>query len=249
MQMSDNDVRISMALTLTDQLTEQLKASIDEAGLKPGSKLPSEHELCRQYGVSRVTVRAALEQLVRDGLITKRQGKGAFVRQRAFQESVFANGSFTDTCLRMGATPSTRIEGARKRRVPAEIDPELLGCGEGDKSSIIEITRVRAVDGSPCIVEIDFFPLAFSFLLEEDLSNRSILKLIRERTGRVASGFEDQFRIARASKLQAELLRCKLRAPLLDVKQVVSGADGGVIYVNHQYIDTERYVYAVKSSK
>ena len=247
--MPDNDIQTSTALTLTDQLTAQLKASINESGLKPGSKLPSEHELCRQYGVSRVTVRAALEQLVRDGLITKRQGKGAFVRPREFQESVFANGSFTDTCLRMGANPSTRIESIRERRAPAEIGPELLGSGEGGRDSVIELTRVRAVDRSPCIVEIDFFPLAFSFLLEEDLSNRSILKLIRERTGRVASGFEDQFRIAHASKLQAELLGCKLRSPLLDVKQVVSGADGGVIYVNHQYIDTERYVYAVKSSK
>lgn len=236
------------AVTLQEQLTQRLRSRIESGELKPDEKIPSENELTRIYGVSRVTVRAALEQLVCEGLLVKRQGKGTFVRKAKFQESVFTTGSFTDTCLRIGAAPSTSIISIERTTAPAEVAARLCAA-DGGAREVIELTRLRCVDGVPCIVEVDYFPASFAFLLEEDLADSSILGLIRAQTGIVASRFEDTFHIACATDEQAEVLDIEAASPLLKVKQTVFGANGDVLYVNHQFIVTERYVYAVRSDK
>ena len=88
------------AFTLQEQLRADLSRKIEDGIYKPGDRLPSESELVEAYGVSRVTVRAALGMLVDEGVLVKRRGKGTFVRPTTIVESALTSGSWSisSTC-------------------------------------------------------------------------------------------------------------------------------------------------------
>ena len=98
-------------------------------------------------------------------------------------------------------------------------------------------------------MEIDYFQTSFAFLLDEELENSSILQKISERLGLIPSKFEDHFQIKRATKEFSKLLLLPTATPILEVTQTVLTENDEVIYINKQYINSEKYVYAVRSSK
>ena len=97
-------------------------------------------------------------------------------------------------------------------------------------------------------VEEDYFSAENTFLLEKDLTKVSLFSLVYEKTGLMPANSEDLFRIVYATKHQAELLGCSLAHALLEVSQNVMDANKKLIYINYQYILSERYVYAVRSN-
>lgn len=242
--MSENHALSS--ITLQDQLYEKLHGAILSGTYQPGDKLPSENDLCRTFGVSRVTVRAALAQLVSEGLITKRQGKGAFVQTPVHVESDFSDGSFTTSCLAMGSKPSTKVLSVESLGAEGSRDPFVQDAFGSE--GCIRVERLRYVDDDPCILERDYLPEAFDFVFRSDLETSSLLRLVLRNTGRAAVEFDDQFRIVRADGTQSESLACKRGHPLLEVSQRVRDGRGELLYINQQLIVTEKYVYAVRSS-
>lgn len=229
-------------ITLQKQLYQRIMDQLQDGTYKVGDKLPTELELCSIYNVSRVTVRKVLGKLVDENHLTKIRGKGTFVTTPQFIENSFAGGSFTDTCLRMNAVPSTKIINIES--IPS---PEKLAGQLGE--SVIHMTRLRLINHTPCIVEEDFFPISFAFLFKENLENLSILKFIYEKTGILPSNYEDYFQVSHATKAYASLLNCSTGHALLQVSQNVRTADSSLIYINEQYIMSERYVYAVRSDR
>lgn len=234
------------ALTLQERISADLFDKIQRGAYAPGDKLPSENELMDAYGVSRVTVRAALGMLVDEGMLVKRRGKGTFVRPQQLVESALTSGSFTDTCHEMGLVPKTRI--IQMCEVPADASTaRLLGTGD---EPIIMIRRLRMAGDIPCIVEDDYFPLRFRDLLRGDLENRSIFELLSTAGGHQIGGFEDHFRVAPADAATAGLLGVNEGTALLEVLETVYGTDADdVIYVNRQFIASDRYLYVVRSHK
>lgn len=227
-------------ITLKEQLYREILTQIQDGTYKPGDKIPTELQLSEMYDISRVTVRQTLARLVEEQILIKKAGKGTFVKTPSFVENYFVGGSFTDTCLRMNAVPSTQIIDIKTTTTPQKLKNQL-----GD--STIHITRLRSVNETPCILEEDYLPAEYDFLLKEDLNNVSLFSLINKKTGRMPTNSEDFFQIVYAGKSQAELLQCGLAQALLKVSQNVMDSDNKLIYVNHQYILSERYIYAVRS--
>ena len=81
------------------QIRENLREKIHSQEYAPGSMIPTEAELCRLYGVSRVTVRRAVLDLVQEGLLNRGQGKGTFVADERIQRNLQQVTSFSDACL------------------------------------------------------------------------------------------------------------------------------------------------------
>lgn len=227
-------------ITLKEQLYREILTQIQDGTYKPGDKIPTELQLSEMYDVSRVTVRQTLARLVEEQILIKKAGKGTFVKTPSYVENYFVGGSFTDTCLRMNTVPSTQIIQVETAPMPQKLVDQL---GE----SSIHITRLRSVNETPCILEEDFLPVEYEFLLEEELNNASLFSLISKKTGRVPTNSEDFFQIVYAGKSQAKLLQCALAQALLKVSQNVFDSEEKLIYVNHQYILSERYIYAVRS--
>ena len=232
-------------VTLQEQLYAELGSKIRHGEYKPGDKLPTEAELSQTYKVSRVTVRAALAQLVNEGALVKRQGKGTFVKSLIHVTDVFSSGSFTATCLAMGTRRTTRILSADYEHVSDRMRGLL---GRDDEQAIV-VRRIRLMDDEPCIIESDFFPSSYDFVLRQSLVDLSLLDLVREKTGMIPTRFEDQFGIELADVEQARMLRCERGRALLRVLQSVTDSREGVLYVNQQLIVSERYTYAVRSTK
>ena len=166
------------------------------------------------------------------------------MKTQVYTEEFFSGGSFTDTCLRMKAKPSTQIIESTVCHDEAEINAIF-----GTTAPLIRIKRVRLVDDVPCIVEVDFFPDSFQFLLKRKLEKTSLLHLVTKETGMHPAKFEDYFKIIFATKEFAKQLNCIVGTPLLEVTQTVLTPDNSIIYVNKQYILTTKYIYAVRSLK
>lgn len=228
-------------ITLQEQLYNELLNSINTGTYKPGDKIRTEFELMDMYHVSRVTVRAAIQQLVNEGILEKKPGKGTFVRPKTYTELTLKCGSFTENCLQRHAKPSTII---KDNRIVRNTDKNLQELVDA-KNEIIKITRIRYVDDDPCIVEVDYFPTEFSFLLSEKGKSGSFIKLIAKKRGIIPDQFIDQFTVEYANKEYASYLGCPIRTPLLKITQTVN-AQNSILYINEQYILTSKYLYVKK---
>ena len=142
-------------LPLYAQLYGILRGQVLGGELAPGDLIPAESVLVATYGVSRITVRAALDQLVQDGLIDRQRGRGSFVKAPAAIESRACMVSFTDQMLRAGREPGTRIAGLERGRA-AELGLEASPFAPDDL--LVRVDRVRLVDGVPAAVMRGFLP-------------------------------------------------------------------------------------------
>ncbi len=167
---------------LYQQVLEDIKAQISSGTYQSGDKLPSEAELSAMYSVSRVTIRRAIEELSSEGYLTSRQGKGTFVNTRKMTRKlrqVSGVVSFTDACAAMGMQPGARVITA----CSSPVDIESRGLFGRDCSQLVNITRVRTADGVPVMWEENYLPFEpYSFLLDMDLTDTSLCKVLTERT-------------------------------------------------------------------
>jgi GntR family transcriptional regulator len=233
------------AVPLYKQLYQVILKAIEDGTFRPGDKIPSEEELQKQFGISRVTVRNGLQLLVDDEFLLKIHGKGTFVADGMFPKRGFSggSGSFTDVCLRMNAKPTTHIVNRALQPAKQSI-VEKLGIKPGE--NIIYIQRLRSVNRVPYILERDYCPLSLDFLLDAKLENTSIFHLIREKLGIVPARFEDHFEVGYASKKDAALLECDPGTALLRIDQLISTKDTRILYYNEQLVCSNRYKYAVR---
>ena len=107
--MQDKPLEKKSQSPLYQQLMARLKNDI-LAGVYPsGARIPSEQLLCETYGVSRVTVRKAMLDLVQEGLLVRRQGKGTFVADERIQRDLLQITSFSAACRQNGHCAGTKV--------------------------------------------------------------------------------------------------------------------------------------------
>lgn len=223
------------------QLSDVIRNQIEHGELKQGEKVPSEEQMQELYGVSRVTVRAAIERLVECGLLIKRRGKGTYVAMPAFVETM-AGGSFTKSCLQNHVVPRTEVRSAETVQAVGMVAQGLaVSAGE----PVHRICRVRFADDIPVIYEVDYFRQQDAFILEADINQTPVSEIIRDRTGLLAKEFKDMFDVSAADEKQARALDCPAGTPLLTVRQVVMAEKHQILYYNEQYIMSDRYKYVV----
>lgn len=141
-------------IPLYQQLADIIRNSITSGELKYGDKIPTEVELSEKYNVSRITVRAAINELVESGFIIKKQGKGTFVSKPKVQRKIEYLSSFTVACEASGLKVTNEII---KREViePKIEDKKALELDDDDK--LIYIQRVRFAGGDPLMLENNYF--------------------------------------------------------------------------------------------
>lgn len=149
--------------------------------LPAGSRLPSEAELCARFGVSRMTARQAVQQLVTDRLVERRRGAGTFVAAARVPRLLGSPLSFSASMRRRGLTASSRLIERGPVR-PTAIEAAELGLAEGDGAYVLE--RLRLADGRPMAVERVVMPLDIAAKLGDDVDSGS-LHAAFERAGHV----------------------------------------------------------------
>src|SRR5262249_26067339 len=130
------------AVPLYRQLKQRLLEDIRGGELEPHARLASERTLLEQFGVSRITVRQALQELVQEGYLYSAPGKGFFVAARAEPYELHALRSFTATARARGHVPGSRVVAARVVPAAAEV-ARPLHLPEG--AEVVSLVRVRAL--------------------------------------------------------------------------------------------------------
>lgn len=155
---------------------EQLRSIVQRlaAGSQPGSAIASERQLMLEYGVSRITVREAVGQLVNEGWLTRVRGKGTFVAHRVVQSTLHL-ASFTDEMTKLGHVPSTVVLVKAETTPPPET-AAALGLEAG--ASAFHVKRLRLADGVPVSIDDGWYPVdRLPGLLDRDLS-RSLYRTL-----------------------------------------------------------------------
>ena len=120
------------------------------ARLRPGQRLPSDADLCAEFGVSRMTARHAMSQLADEGLVRRDPGRGTFVADPPTHRRANSLMTFSHEMRRQGRTPSSRVVVRRSRR-PSDAERSALRVPHG--SEVVELQRVRLADHEPVAVE------------------------------------------------------------------------------------------------
>lgn len=160
------------------QIRENLREKINNNEYTPGSMIPSEAELCQYYGVSRVTVRRAVLDLVQEGLLNRGKGKGTFVAESYGLTTVNGVQSFTQELLGLNMRPTAKLLSCRISKTSQSLR-QNLALDEGEE--VITISRLRLVDNEPCMVEVMNFPYKLVEGLEKEDLNQSIYQLLKKR--------------------------------------------------------------------
>ena len=140
---------------LYDQLVDILTEKIDHE-YRAGDMIPSERELSERYGLSRTTVRLALQELERLGLVVRQHGRGTFVTDRSAKATnLMQSYSFTEQMRAMGREPETTILEFCEMEADKNL-AEHMGLRIGDR--IFKLKRLRSADNMPMMVERSYLP-------------------------------------------------------------------------------------------
>ena len=223
------------------QLKESLRTSIITHKLKAGDKIPTEVELSEKYNISRVTVRKAVTELVEEGYLVRKQGKGTFVQSQKIERKVVHLTSFTAACEAHGLKASSKTI-KREIILPTSSDKKLLQLEENDQ--LLFIQRVRYADEQPLMLENNYFSFKkYKFLLEENLEG-SIYRLLQDKYQIILNNpGETSLELVRALEDEASLLDVPVGEPLFYMETVVS-FDDSPVYLGKQYMVGERYKFS-----
>ncbi|MCZ7562577.1 MAG: GntR family transcriptional regulator [Burkholderiales bacterium] len=217
-----------------------LREQIVDGRFESAKPLPGEHELAGAFGVSRVTMRAALDRLVAEGLIERQRGRGTFARAAHARPAVRADLSgLLENLVALGLKTSVRLVELAAIQAPADV-AEALGIAPG--TPVQKAIRVRSLKGAPLSHITTFVPLAVASFDRRALSARPMLALLEDAGIEVASA--DQALSAKlADHAVAPLLEVGLGAALLAVTRVVYGADGRAVQLLRGLYRPDRYEY------
>lgn len=187
--------------SLADSLSEAIRAE-----LPARSRLPGEHELARRFKVSRVTVRAALAVLERDGLIERKPGAGTFVAPQRAHHDLAMLETFFEQFARRGVRPKTKLlEYAYSDR----INPAIMGRPEA-----VRLSRVWYADGAPFAVTHSYLHRDARRLSAEEAERTPGFEILRDLGHHIVRA-DLTVRAAKASKSAASALEIGANDPIL----------------------------------
>lgn len=206
-------------------------AELATTELGPDTAIPSERELMTTYGVSRATVRKAIDSLVVDGLLQRIHGRGTFVA-RPRLESRLHLASFSQDMRRRGLTPSTRLLGVELDRPPAEVSAAL---GLDTDGQAWKLDRVRLADGRPIALENGWYPKALLPGLDRHDLGGSLYELFSEVFDLPIDSAEQTLWGEAADEVVAARLDAPVNTPLLVFRRVSRSGGKALEYVVSRY--------------
>jgi GntR family transcriptional regulator len=222
------------------QIEQALRQRIST--LHPGERLPSDAELCAEFGVSRMTARHAMQRLAVDGLIRREPGRGSFVAEPPAHRRANRLMTFTREMLRAGRVPSSRILTRVIRPSTAEEAPSL---GIPARQPVVHLRRLRLADGEPIALESAVLIGACAgAVMTADLAKGSLHETLG-RAGFVLSRGTGTIAAAAATAEEARLLGIRTGGPLLVERRIIQDAHGRRIEATESVYPAERYALEV----
>jgi len=225
------------------QLKELIREKIATGEWKPGDLIPSERELCEEHGISRMTVRQALSELVNEGLLRREKGKGTFVARPKIEQHLTRLTGFTEDMRARGQHPGAHVLRLTTLAAPVQA-ARALGLKTGEPVTVLE--RLRLADGEPLAIETCYLHHdRCSEVLTENLENRSLYKLLSEKLGIVPTRAEQQMEAAICNQREMKLLNLEPGAPVLLIRRTTYSQEGKPFEYVESVYRGDKYVFYV----
>jgi GntR family transcriptional regulator len=206
-----------------------------------GSLIPSERDLSQNLGISRMTVRQALNQLVLEGVLTREKGKGTYVsRIKLEQKNIM---SFSEAVRLKGMTPGARILHFGKTKATDGVR-EALGLREGE--NIYLLKRLRLANDMPVGIEEDFISEKFCPQLERFDLTASLYRIFKEAYRHDIVHVDNVIEASRPSKEETKLLEITLYTPVLRVTSVNYTQAGIRLFHERSAYRSDEYKYSMR---
>jgi GntR family transcriptional regulator len=209
------------ATALYAQISGLIADEVSGGALQRGDRLPSERELCQRFGVSRVTLRRALADLVRQGVLESSRGRGWFVTTGVLGEPPNVLQSFTQTAAARGLAAAARVLEAAARPATLE-EAEQLAIAPG--AALFHLRRVRLLGGLPIAFDHSRVPLDLAPDLQTADFAAESLYAVLQAAGVAPARADYQVQAAAADARAAELLDTRPGDPVLVTEQVTYDA-------------------------
>ena len=171
----------NLPVSLQYQLREVLFEKLNSGEWKAGEQIPSEHELCEEYGVSRITVREVLKELVQSGYLKRKQGKGTFVSKPSVEATLVSNYSLSADLKQKGISSEFKLISLNLVE-PSPSKREFFELKDGEK--LVEIVRTRTIKDEIYAWEKALVPEKYlKDLTEKEIQEKGLYPSIKERTG------------------------------------------------------------------
>jgi GntR family transcriptional regulator len=211
--------------------------------LRPGERLPSDTELCEEFGVSRMTARNAMQRLAEEGLVAREPGRGSFVAEPPAHRRTNRLMTFSQEMRRRGLRPSSRV---LTRVIRPSTADEATRLGLAPTEPIVHLRRLRSADDAPVAIESTILLGACAgAVMTADLENGSLHEalarggfVLRRGTGVIAA--------AAATAEDARLLGIRGGDPLLVERRVIADVHGRWIEATESRYPADRYALDVR---
>jgi GntR family transcriptional regulator len=230
---------VPLYLQLSDLLREQIKRGV----YGPLDRLPSEHELVRAHGVSRITARQALSELERAGLVFRLQGRGSFVARPPVVQRLTGLHGFAEAMAAQGVTSVSRVlKTTTVRATPSVAAALAVEAGE----PVTELRRLRLADGAPVSLDVSYFRLEIGQrLLRQDLTRHDVFWLLENACGVTLGSADYQIAAIDAEEDIALHLGVPSGTAVLFIERLTRDAQGTPVDHEHLYVRTDRIRYGL----
>ena len=228
------------------QIISYYQSLIESGKLVEGEQMPTEEAIGELFGVSRITVRQALEGLSQGGYIYKVQGKGSFVTSRKANMRLDHLIGFSEEMRGLGMAPSSLLIDQAIMN-PSETTAKALKLDKGQK--VYVISRVRCADSVPMAVERVYLPFnRFAGIETYDLKE-SLYTILRDRYGCESSKAAQSIQAGLANSFDAKLLQIKTGAPILRISRTTYDVSNTPFEYTESVYRGDKYIFRVTLNK
>ena len=206
--------------------------------LEVGQPIPAERQLALDLGVSRLTVRAALDELVRDGYLDRRHGSGTYVTEPKIAQPLTLT-SFSDDMRRRGMTPGSRT---------LELTTTLAGARLGHRLAVspearlVRVKRLRLADSMPMAMEVLHVPeVLVPGLTRADFEDHSFYELLRERYGITIASGTQSIEPTVTNEEESDVLNVPLHTPAFLFERTTVSVSGRIVEFVRSIYRGDRY--------
>lgn len=219
---------------LYQQLAKNLRGKIEDGTLQEGHSLPSERALTALTGMSRITIRKGIDELIREGLLFRKQGSGTYVAKR-IETRVSGLKSFSEEARARGESPSV-VWMFRTYASPTDEEAEILGIGSTEL--VARLGRVRLIGKEPLAIEHAVVPAEFV----PDLNAlEDGLYVALTRCGRSPISGTQTIRASLATPTEAAILSVAENSEILRIKRMTRSTDGRYLEFTRSAYRGDRY--------
>ncbi|MFB3886722.1 MAG: GntR family transcriptional regulator [Thermodesulfobacteriota bacterium] len=234
---------------LYKQLGRILRQQIEGGKFKFDYPIPSERSLCDKFKISRITVRQAISEMINEGILYRKQGKGTYVAKRKITQGLARIVNFTRTVLDLGMNPSTKILGDEIQPVDFQIAKVLDVPVD---SQILKLSLLGMGDQEPLVLYESYFPLSLgrkmareAFRMEKKKLSFSTYDLYGDSSGIFPASINQTFEAITAGERLASLMHVKKGTAIFMITSVFMAQDQHPLEFRKAMYRGDRYKFYI----